>query len=414
MNRQQLTYLLLAGVIIGGLALFMARRGAASYQTTTQLLGQRVLPEFPMNEVAHIHIRDATNELNLVRQDERWRVQERHNYPADFTAISGLLQKFWDMKIVQAEDVGPSQLPRLQLADPRDSVGTGTGTLLGFRITSGDEIASLLLGRQHMRQGSDPSPMGGGTVPDGRYLRVLNGSGRVVLVSDALSEVTPNATRYLNKDFFRVEKINALTVTPPNSVPWRLVKEVEGGSWQLVNSDVEGHQSLDSAKTSFANNVLAYPSFVDVIDPDRPAEETGMDQPWVVEIATFEGLHYTAWIGSPNQDEQYHFAVAVRGDYPRERVPAENESQEDRERLDREFQAQLTRLDEKLMREKQFENWIYLVSKWTVDPLLKSRNELLADAPANGESGFEMEDEMGGDFDFEGLDLESLGIFPNQ
>jgi hypothetical protein len=412
MNRQQLTYLLILGVVIGGLALFMARRGAASYQTTTQLLGQRVLPEFPMNEVAHILIRDATNELNLVRKEDRWRVQERQNYPADFNAVSGLLQKFWDMKIVQAEDVGPSQLPRLQLAAPGESAGTGTGTVLGFMRTTGDEIASILLGRQHMRQGSDLSPMGGGSHPDGRYLRVLNGTGQVLVVSDALTEVAPNATRFLNKDFFRVEKIRSLTVTPPDGVAWRLERESEGGSWLLA--DPEADRTLDSARTTFANNVLAYPSFVDVVDPEQPAEETGMDQPWIVEITTFEGFHYTAWIGNLNEDQQYHFAMAVRGDYPRERVPAENESEEERGRLDREFQAQVARLDEKLARESQYADWLYLVSKWTVDPFLKSREELLTDAPAASEFGFDVEDEFDGDFDFDGLDLENLGIFPNQ
>jgi hypothetical protein len=410
MNRQQLTYLLILGVVFGGLALFMVRRDAASYQTTTHLLGQRVLPEFPMNDVTQIHIRDATNELNLVRVDERWRVRERHNYPADFAAVSGLLQKFWDMKIVQAEEVGPSQLPRLRLAEP--DAATGAGTLLRFQGTGGDDIATVLIGRPHMRQGSDPSPMGGENWPDGRYLRVVNGGGQVVVVSDALSEVEPRADRFLNKDFFRVEKVKSLEVTPPESSAWRLVRDTDGGAWRLAEAE-EG-ETLDTAKVTFANNVLAFPSFVDVMDPERPVEETGMDEPWVAEIETFDGLRYTVRIGKPNLDEQYPLAVAVRGDFPRTREADEDESDEDRERLDREFQERVTRLNEKLDKEQRYGDWTYLVSKWTVDSLLKSRADLLASAePAAGSvSGFDADD-FDDDFDFEGLDLENLGIFPN-
>ena len=36
-------------------------------------------------------------------------------------------------------------------------------------------------------------------------------------------------------------------------------------------------------------------------------------------------------------------------------------------------------VEEKLKQEKTFEKWTYLVSKWTVDPLLKERKELLAE-----------------------------------
>jgi hypothetical protein len=407
MNRQQLTYLLIAGVIIGGLALFMARRGAASFQSTTQLLGQPVLPEFPMNDVAQIQIRDATNELHLVREDERWRVRERHNYPADFNTISGLLQKFWDMKIVQAEEVGPSQLQRLHLVAPGEP--GGTGTLLSFKAGSGDEIATVLLGRQHMRQSSEPSPMGGDSWPDGRYLRVLNGSERVVVVSDALSEVEPKADRFLNKDFFRVEKVKSLAVTPPDGPAWQLIRETEGGAWQLMDAGAD--EALDTAKASFANSVLAYPSFVDVVDPERATEEIGGEDVWVAEIETFEGFHYTVRIGAPNADEQYPMAMVVRGDYPREREVTEDESDEDRERLERESQEQLTRLDEKLSKEKRYGDWVYLVSKWTVDPLMKSRTDLLAGAAGETEAD---EGDLDEAPDFEGLDLENLGLFPNQ
>jgi hypothetical protein len=412
MNRKQLTLLLIVGIVIGGAALYMTRRGAESYQTTTPLLGQRVLPDFPMNDVGHIHIRNVTNEVTLVRQDGRWQVRERFGYPADFSTVSGLLQKFWDMKIVQVEEVGPSQLHRLQLAEPGEAAGSGT--LVAFSEPSGEPVASVLLGRQHQRQGGAPSPMGGDNWPDGRYLRVLNGAGRVVLVSDALSEVEPRPDRYLNKDFLRVEKVSSLAVVPPDGPAWGLIRETEGGAWSLADADAE--ESLDTAKATFANNVLSYPNFTDVIDPARSAEEIGMEQPWLVELKTFEGFHYTVRIGRPNEAEQYPVSVRVQADYPRQRLAAEDESEEDRDRLDREFQEKLARLDEKLEKEKRYSDWTYLVTKWTVDSLMKSRADLLSSAEGEAATT-DFQDDPGpldDALDFDALDLENLGIAPNR
>ncbi len=66
-------------------------------------------------------------------------------------------------------------------------------------------------------------------------------------------------------------------------------------------------------------------------------------------------------------------------DLPKERKPGKDEKTEDKEKLDKEFKEKMSKLDEKLKQEKAFEKWTYLVSKWTVDPLLKERKDLLAE-----------------------------------
>src|SRR5439155_21869465 len=60
-------------------------------------------------------------------------------------------------------------------------------------------------------------------------------------------------------------------------------------------------------------------------------------------------------------------------------TPGKDEKPEDKEKLDKEFKDRLAKLEEKLKQEKGFEQWTYLVSKWTVDPLLKERKDLLAE-----------------------------------
>ena len=119
MNRKQLGILIVLGAVIGILGLYVARRNAASYQSSGERgAGKKLLPDFPINDVARMVIKQGTNELNLVQQDDNWIVRERQGYPANFQEIGDFLRKMWDLKVVQAEQIGPSQLSRLELIEP--------------------------------------------------------------------------------------------------------------------------------------------------------------------------------------------------------------------------------------------------------------------------------------------------------
>ena len=56
-----------------------------------------------------------------------------------------------------------------------------------------------------------------------------------------------------------------------------------------------------------------------------------------------------------------------------------NETKEVKEKLDKEFKEKTEKLQEKLKTEQAYAKWTYVVSKWTVDNLLKERKDLLAE-----------------------------------
>src|SRR5437667_6093402 len=123
MNRKQFILLLVLLVVLGVAGLLIYRHSQNSWQTVNQNMGQKLLGNLPVNDISHIAIKQGANELNLVKKDDFWRVQERNNYPANYSEISGFLLKARDLKIVQTEKVGASQLPRLSLAS-----GQGTNS----------------------------------------------------------------------------------------------------------------------------------------------------------------------------------------------------------------------------------------------------------------------------------------------
>jgi hypothetical protein len=374
MNRKQLIILLVLVVFIGGAGLFLSTRDAGS--SSNPQLGQKLLGDLPINEVARITIRNDQGELNLVKTDDLWRLEERDLYPANFSQISEFLIKAADLKIVQTDAVGPSQLPRLELVEPGQ--GGKSGTVVEFKNESGKTIQSLLLGKKHVRKSEVQSPFGGGDFADGRYVLLPNKEQNVALISDPLNNVEPKPESWLNKDFFKVEKpraVELISTNPENS--WKIVRESETGSWSLA--DARDGEQLDTSKASGATNPFSWPSFDDVVSKIVPPEELGMDQPAILKVETFDGLLYTFRIGRQTAEEKYPLALAVSGSFPAERVPGEDEQPEDKERLDSEFKEKLRTAEEKLNKEKRFEDRIYLVSKWTVDSFLKERAQILAE-----------------------------------
>jgi len=375
MNRKQFVILLVLVAIVGSAGLLLYRKQASSWAGGGAAIGTKLLGDFPVNDVAQIIVKQGTNQLTLAKKDDLWRVQERNDYAANFSEISGLLLKLRDLKVVQTEKVGPSQLPRLALATGQ---GTNAATVVEFRDAGGKAIKTLLLGKPHLKSGGKRSPMeefGGGGYPDGRYV-MLGGTDSVALISDPLSNVEAKHGSWLNKDFFKVEKVRAVAVTfptPTNS--WKLTRETESGEWQLADS--KPGEQLDSAKASGVSNPLSSPGFEDVSVGAKP-EETGLDQPTTIALETFDGFNYTVKVGAKTNDN-YFLTVALAANPAQERTPGKDEKPEDKDKLDKEFKAKQQKLEEKLAQEKGFEKWTYLVAGWTVDPLLKERSQLFVE-----------------------------------
>jgi hypothetical protein len=115
-------------------------------------MGRKLFPNFPVNDVAAIHIKTA-GDLHLAAKDGIWRVQERAGYPADPSKIRDLLITMLDLKISQSEPIGPSQLAHMELEPP--GKGTNSGTLVEFMDKQGKTLQSLSP-RQKTHRGLQP------------------------------------------------------------------------------------------------------------------------------------------------------------------------------------------------------------------------------------------------------------------
>jgi hypothetical protein len=376
MNRKQFALLLFLLVVVGLGGLMIYNRQNDFRKSGNQDLGKKLLGDFPFNEVAHIILKQGTNEVNLLKKDHLWRVRERNDYPANYSQISEFLLKLGDLKIVSSEKVGPSQLPRLALVP---GPGTNAALVADFKDPAEKTIRTLLLGKKHLQKSNRPSPfgdMGEGGFPDGRYVKVGADSDSVELISEPLSNIEPRPDQWLNKDFFKVDKLRSIAVTlPVTTNSWKVSRDSEAAEWKL--GEVKPGEQLDSSKTSSLSNPLSSPSFNDVETGPQAASFTS-DKPTVVTLDTFDNFTYTLKVGQKTNDN-YALAMTVTAQLPSERTAGKDEKPEDKARLDKEFKDNQKKLEDKLAQEKPYENWVYLVSSWTLDPLLKERSQLLVE-----------------------------------
>lgn len=380
MNKKQLLILLVVVVVLGIAGLLDYRRNQASWQSGGQeAAAPKLLGNLPINDVAAIVIKGGTNELDLIRKHDLWRIQQRDDYPANFSQISSFLLKAADLKAVQTEEVGPSLLGRYKLLPP--GPGTNTAVLVELRDQNGKPIKSMLLGKTHMRkpaEGSSPTGEMDDSEgwPDGRYVMVGTQSKTVDVVSDPLSDVQTKPDQWLNKDFFKVEKIRSIAVNfPVASNSWKVTRPTETSSdWKLA--DATPDEKLDSSKTSGFSYALSSPSFNDVLPATDAPAKTGLDKPTVLTLDTFDNFTYTINVGQKiNDDLPVMVSVAAR--IPTERTPGKDEKPADKAKLDKQFKENQTKLQDKLTKEQSYEKWVYLVPNWTLDSLLKDRSQLL-------------------------------------
>lgn len=375
MNRKQLLILLVLVIVVGGAGLMIRQRSQSAWQSADKNIGQKLLAGLAINDVAHLVIKHDTNELNLARKDNLWRVKERGDYPANFQQISEFLIKAGDLKVTQSEKVGGSQLPKLALAPGQ---GTNLPTVVEFKDSSDKTLRSLLLGKKHMKKSERPSPMGemgDEGWPDGRWVKVGD-SDNVAVISEAFVNLEPKPDQWLNKDFIHVEKVRSLAVAFQNATnSWKLTRETETGEWKLA--DATPAEKLDSTKTSSLASALGSPTFSDVAVGAK-AENLGLDKPTTVTLETFDRFTYTLKVGQKTNDT-VPLTLSVTAQLPKERTPGKDEKAEDKTKLDKEFKDSQKKMEDKLAQEKTYEPWTYLVSSWTLDSLLKERSQLLVE-----------------------------------
>lgn len=374
MKPKTLLALALVAVVVLLLGLIVRQANRSQWGAESAAVGAPLLPDLPINDITKITITGPGQSVTLARRDDKWRVLERFGYPADWDQISQAVKQLANETIKQTITVGPTHYGRLELLPPDADAADKAGTRVTLFNDSGDPLARLRLGKQHMSD-SDAAQnpmMRGRAFPDGRYILLPDSadSEQVVLVSNPFNTLVPEPAQWLNTQFLEIRDLASAHLERDGETAWRLQTNPDSDKLTLAG-DVPDGMTIKNSAVSETARALAYARISDVADPDLPDSETGMDNPAVFHAVNKQHVACTVKIGAKTGDKYYVQAnVTYREPDASENDDSESETENQTPAPD-EIRTKTKKLNDLL------DGWTYLIPQRTVRKLIRSRNDFL-------------------------------------
>jgi uncharacterized protein DUF4340 len=366
MKRKQVYLLLGIALILVIAGTIFQMRQSSTWKGESS--NRQIYSNLAVNDVTKVRVQAGKENLSLQTSGDGWQVAERYGYPADFAKIRELLRSIWELKYVRALEVGPSQFGRLQLLPPGQ--GDQSGTEIDLLSNGDKKVATLILGKKPSSSESAPG--------SGRFALNPEKKEQVYLIDETFPSLDPlNPSSWLNKQFIDTQKVRSVVRgNVGNAVGWKVSRKDEHADWEL--QDAAANESLEKENANPLSSLSI--SLQDVRPENTPVSETGLQQPLVVELETFEGFRYRLEIGGAGPEQTHFLGVKVSANLTETRTPQANETPEEKTKKDAEFNQHLDEWKIRLASEQKLEHWVFLVSDWSLDPLLKARTDFVKKA----------------------------------
>jgi hypothetical protein len=378
MKKSILLLALLAGII--GIAYFKSneRNSRLNRSAGNEKLPEKLFPDFDVNGVSKLHIKEDKQETTIAIQGDAWVVAERNGYPANKEKLQTVLVSLANEPVKAARRIGKDSWGKVGVNSPGDATAFGVGTLIELFDEKGTVKHSLVLGGSVSTSGgANAQASMFGAPPGNRFVRILDKE-TIWEVGNQYTDLVNKPEQWLLKDFIAISKIKSIAVTaakPEDS--WKASRKTEEETDFVLEGGKPG-EKIDSAKADVAA-LLSSPTFDDVLGKDKAAE-TFKDSVKAT-ITTFEGFTYNLQaVKKPAADggsDKYYLSVTTTGKFADKREPVKDEKEEDKKKKDEEFAAAKKALEEKLAKEKGFDGWVYQVTEYTINTLLKKRSEIV-------------------------------------
>jgi hypothetical protein len=373
--------LLLLLAILGGLigfAVYYQNQQNLSLNTAATRgvkLREKLLPDLQVSSARKFIVRDAKASVSITIADDLKSavVAERGGYPASIEKLGTVLSDLREQTISSKVQIGKGAWTKHSLKAPGDGT-EGIGTQVEVKDGGDKALATLILGSNTEISGNaNANPMMGSSQ---RLIRTPEDGETIWQVSNTFFDLEAKPENWVDKAFIDVQKIRDISVTAPKAEDSWAIKRDKDTENDFVLADAKPSEKLDNTKLT-ASSLLSSPSFNDVSTKDKAAEL--LKEPVKAKITTFDGFSYDVQVAKQSKDgsDKYYMTVAVSADIPKARAPVKDEKEEDKKKADEAFAADKKTKEDKLAKEQKFAGWVYEVSEYTVNNLLKKRSEIV-------------------------------------
>ena len=427
MTKKSLLVLAVVAVLTGLVVLVLNRPSAVPAGTGKAAPGARLLGDIDLAAVAGLTVQSGEATVTLKRgADKKWTVAEREGVTADASRLSEVLSQLAEIKIAQVQQAGPSQYPRLQLADPAATGDNAPkneekGTLVKLLDEKDAPIAQIVLGKSPQSSGPNPMSMfGGGT---GRFVRTVGNETQVALISEGLAQLTAAPADWISKTFLQPGALKRIAVAGPEGFqPWEVSRDKAEG--QFVLKDPPAGKQLSQTAAGSWSSLLSYAQPTDILTKAE-VEKLDKKETRTVTLENFDGCVFMLTITplpkdapKPGEDAaaasgQSFYAVqaAVAGTFTpaapppppvKPVAPAADANDEAKKKFEEEQKAYDEAIkgheqavkaheqsvaaarkawDEKLAKDQALGAHVFKFSSYTFDSVWKTRDEVVENIP---------------------------------
>ena len=395
MKSKQLI-ILVAVLAAAGIAVALKLRSRSeAIGTKPAEVGSFILKGFEAENIGAFSVSDGKESVDVTFKGGKWVIAARDDFPASITAVNELRDNAQQLKVLTVQNVGASQLGRLQLREPASDVPEEErGKMVTFKDVSGKEMVTFFVGKT-LEAKTDGFNFNAGPRP--QFIRVKGTDGTVYQAKEGFQTLNSTIKTWLDKEsFFKVEKLKSIAVTGPSPAEsWKIFRETEGGELKL--DAPQAGEEFDATKASGPGAAFAYAAFEDVATA-ADKEKAALDKAThTAVIETFDGFTYTVKVGAKvaadpkdtSGAENYYIAFSVDGKFQEQRTPPPpdkdgkpTETEEQKKAADETFAKDLQKKKDKLAAEQAHKDRIFIVTKYSLDAIMKKRADFLKDAAA--------------------------------
>ena len=376
------TVAVIAAILIAVTVFVSQRKDATSPQT-----GQPVFPvlKATINDVAEMSISTQSGTITVHREDDSWRVKEKHEYPADLGKVRETIIGLAELKILEPKTRKPEHYEKLGVQDVDAEGSLSTGVTL--KDAAGNTLAEVIIGNDRPAKGNS----------DQKEMFIRKPENPQTWLAMGKLSIEKNPGEWLDKELIRIEtkRVRRMRVIHPDGT--RLIVEKPKPA-DLDYHVVDLPEGLEIQSQFTVNNVVSTVASLS-LDDVNPRSEIPFDQQPVVTAVfqTFDGFEGTVKVLRKDEKDYVQISAAFKADLiwkpepeeapePEEEPAPQADEQPEPKAQDKEdpakpeqprikpepeVKAEIQALNKKVA------EWVYVIPKFRAEAILKTPQDLL-------------------------------------
>ena len=267
---------------------------------SSKLIGKKILYGLNKSDIKKIILFKANGKRIVLDEiGKEWCVANLFNYPADEKRVDSFLEALEDARIMQTVITNKTAIDKLELNFAENSINIKNSIAADVKLYNSENkhIAELVIGKRR----SEEIVSTGEKLYLGRYVMAPNEK-RIVFTDNQFTSTGFSKYEWLDKTFPLIKEIKSIQLSENNNIRWNIERKEQNGNFFI---DGNKNRKVENANVSRLLSVLGNLDFYSVVNPSLNRVDSGLDNPKIIIVNTFNARIYNILIGNKIEGKYY-------------------------------------------------------------------------------------------------------------